>query len=148
MLAEGTSWSITCVYGSQDKHEKRDFIDKLRNLKTVVRPEWLLLGDFNLITKALDKNNLNINRCLIDKFRAARDFLELKDMRMDGRRFTWWNAQDDPVLTKIDHVFFSDDWDMLFPDAHLQAITLACSDHTPPPHSRSGQHIKEAFFQI
>jgi hypothetical protein len=88
MLAEGTSWSITCVYGSQDKHEKRDFIDKLRNLKTVVCPEWLLLGDFNLITKASDKNNLNINRCLIDKFRAARDFLELKDMRMDGRRFT------------------------------------------------------------
>jgi hypothetical protein len=50
---------------------------------------------------------------------------------MDGRRFTWSNAQDDPVLTKIDHVFFSDDWDALFPDAYLHAITSACSDYAP-----------------
>jgi hypothetical protein len=89
------------------------------------------LGDFNLITKASDKNNLNINRRLIGKFRAARDFLALKDIRMDGRRFTWSNAQADPVLTKIDHVFCTADWDALFPDAHLQAITSACSDHAP-----------------
>jgi endonuclease/exonuclease/phosphatase family metal-dependent hydrolase len=89
------------------------------------------LGDFNLITKASDKNNLNINRRLISKFRAARDFLELKDMRMDGRRFTWSNAQADPVLTKIDHVFFSAEWDAAFPNAYLQAITSACSDHAP-----------------
>jgi endonuclease/exonuclease/phosphatase family metal-dependent hydrolase len=89
------------------------------------------LGDFNLITKASDKNNLNINRRLIGKFRAARDFLELKDMRMDGRRFTWSNAQADPVLTKIDHVFFSAEWDAAFPNAYLQAITSACSDHAP-----------------
>jgi hypothetical protein len=92
---------------------------------------WLLLGDFNLITKASDKNNLNIDQRLIGKFRAARDFLLLKDMRMNGRRFTWSNAQQDPVLTKIDHVFYSEDWDDLFPDAYLQAITSACSDHAP-----------------
>jgi hypothetical protein len=92
---------------------------------------WLLQGDFNLITKASDKNNLNINRRFIDKFWAARDFLELKDMRMNGRRFTWSNAQDNPVLTKIDHVFYSDEWDTLFTDTHLQAITSACSDHAP-----------------
>jgi hypothetical protein len=35
------------------------------------------------------------------------------------------------VLTKIDRVFFSDDWDMLFPNTHLQAITSVCSDHAP-----------------
>jgi hypothetical protein len=131
MLAEGTPWSISCVYRPQDDHEKRDFIDDLRNLKAVARSSWLLLGDLNLITKASDKNNLNINRCLIDKFHAVHDFLELKDMRMDGRRFTWSNVQSGPMLTKIDHVFFSNDWDMLFPDAHLQAITPACSDHAP-----------------
>jgi hypothetical protein len=35
------------------------------------------------------------------------------------------------VLTKIDHVFFSAEWDVAFPNAHLQAITSACSDHAP-----------------
>ncbi|XP_071683306.1 uncharacterized protein [Lolium perenne] len=131
MLDEGTSWFITCVYGSQTEADKLLFIDELRALQTVTHDAWLLLGDFNLITKASDKNNLNINRRLIGKFRAARDFLALKDIRMDGRRFSWSNAQADPVLTKIDHVFCTADWDALFPDAHLQAITSACSDHAP-----------------
>ena len=131
MLSEGASWTITCVYGPQGEPEKLEFIEELRGLKTMALDAWLIVGDFNLITKASDKNNLNINRRLIGKFRSARDFLQLKDMRMDGRRFTWSNAQADPVLTRIDHVFFSDEWDLLFPDAHLQAITSACSDHAP-----------------
>jgi exonuclease III len=131
MLSEGTTWSISCVYGPQGESDKLLFIEELKGLKAIVQDAWLLLGDFNLITKASDKNNLNINRRLIGKFRAARDFLVLKDMRMDGRRFTWSNAQADPVLTKIDHVFCTADWDALFPDAHLQAITSACSDHAP-----------------
>ncbi|KAM0825513.1 hypothetical protein ACQ4PT_069506 [Festuca glaucescens] len=131
MLSEGTTWSITCVYGPQGESEKLMFIEELKGLKAIIQDAWLLLGDFNLITKASDKNNLNINRRLIGKFRAARDFLVLKDMRMDGRRFTWSNAQADPVLTKIDHVFCTAEWDSLFPDAYLQAITSACSDHAP-----------------
>ncbi|KAM0822740.1 hypothetical protein ACQ4PT_071319 [Festuca glaucescens] len=131
MLSEGTSWSITCVYGPQSESDKLLFIEELKGLKSIIQDAWLLLGDFNLITKASDKNNLNINRRLIGKFRAARDFLVLKDMRMDGRRFTWSNAQADPVLTKIDHVFCTTDWDALFLDAYLQAITSACSDHVP-----------------
>jgi hypothetical protein len=138
LSVEGTPWSITCVYGPQDEHEKRDFIDELRTLKTVVRSAWLLLGDFNLITKASDKNNFNINRRLIDKFRAARDFLELKEMRIDGRRFTWSNAQDDPVLTKIDHVFFSDDWNMLL----CSSLML-----TSKPSLRLAQTTRPSFYK-
>jgi hypothetical protein len=52
-------------------------------------------------------------------------------MRMDGCRFTWSNAESDPVLTKTDHVFFSAEWNVAFPDIYLQAITSACSDHAP-----------------
>ncbi|KAK1692653.1 hypothetical protein QYE76_009350 [Lolium multiflorum] len=115
----------------QGFQEKLAFIEELRGLRPFVLDSWLILGDFNLIAKASDKNNLNINHSLIGKFRAARDFLELKDMRMEGRRFTWSNAQADLVLTKIDHVFFSAEWDVAFPKAYLQAITSACSDHAP-----------------
>jgi hypothetical protein len=52
MRAEGPAWSITSVYGPQDEHEKRDLIDELRGLKNVVLDAWLLLGNFNLITKS------------------------------------------------------------------------------------------------
>ena len=131
MLNEHTSWTITGVYGPQGEQDKLAFIEELRTLNTMARSEWLLLGDFNLITKAADKSNANINRRLVGKFHGALDFLQLKELHLGGRRFTWSNAQANPVLTKIDHVFHSDDWDMLFPNAHLQAITTACSDHAP-----------------
>lgn len=94
MLAEGLVWTLSCVYGPQGEQEKQLFIDELRGLKSVVKPRWLILGDFNLITKAADKNNQNINKRLIGRFRAALNHLQLKEIRLSGRKFTWSNAQE------------------------------------------------------
>lgn len=131
MLNDRIAWTITCVYGPQGESEKVAFIEELRALSATTGRQWLLLGDFNLITKAADKSIANINCRLIGKFRGALDFMQLKELRMCGRRFTWSNKQANPVMTKIDHVFHSDDWDLLFPNAHLQAISTTCSDHAP-----------------
>lgn len=57
--------------------------------------------------------------------------MELKDLHLAGRKYTWSNAHKNPVLTKIDHFFHSDEWDMIFPNAHLQATSSACLDHAP-----------------
>ncbi|XP_073355531.1 uncharacterized protein [Aegilops tauschii subsp. strangulata] len=121
MLADGLDWTLSRVYGPQGEQEKLLFINELRGLKYVVKPRWLIHGDFNLITKAADGNNQNINNRLIGSLCSALNHLQLKEMRLSGRKFTWSNAQESPVLTKIDHFFHSDDWDGLFPNAHLQA---------------------------
>jgi hypothetical protein len=76
-------WPSTCVYGPHGYQEKLAFIEVLTGFRPFVRDSWLIVGDYNLITKASNKNNLNINHLLIGKFRAARDFLELKDMRIN-----------------------------------------------------------------
>ena len=119
MLADGLEWTLSCVYGPQGEQDKLLFINELRGLKHVVKPRWLILGDFNLITKAAHKNNQYLNSRLIGSFRSALNHLELKEMRLSGRKFTWYNAQENPVLTKIDRFFHSDDWDELFLNAHL-----------------------------
>lgn len=129
MRSEGAMWSLTSVYGPQGDQEKLLFIEELKLLQPVVKLEWILLGDFNLIAKAVDKNNTNINRRLIGKFRGALDVLQLKEINLGGHRFTWYNEQENLVLTKIDHVFCSDDWDMMFPNALLLAVPTLCSDH-------------------
>ncbi|XP_014751138.1 uncharacterized protein LOC106865512 [Brachypodium distachyon] len=131
MRSEGIPWSLTLVYGPQSDAEKLLFIDELRLLEPVVKAEWVLLGDFNIITKAADKNNTNINRRLIGKFLGPLNFLQLKEISLGGRCFTWSNEQENPVLTKIDHIFCTDDWDVLFPNALLQAVPTFCSDHAP-----------------
>lgn len=152
MRGEGAVWSLTTVYGPQSVSKKLLFIEELKLLQPVVKPEWVLLGDFNLITWASDKNNSNINRRLFGKFRGALDFLHLQEINLGGRRFTWSNEQENPVLTKIDHVFCSDDWDMMFPNALLLAVPTLCSDHAPlflqgaPPRTRKISFKFEEFW--
>ncbi|XP_073355066.1 uncharacterized protein [Aegilops tauschii subsp. strangulata] len=131
MLADGLDWTLSCVYGPQGDQEKLLFLNELRGLKYVVKPRWLILGDFNLITKAADKNNQNINNHLIGSFRSVLNHLQLKEMWLSVQKFTWSSAQENPVLTKIDHFFHSDGWDELFPmhtfkPSPLLARTMPC----------------------
>ena len=120
MMNERVEWSLSVVYGPQGDAEKIAFIDELKLLGPSMRTEWVLLGDFNLITKAADKSNSNINRRMIGKFTTALHALQLREIELSGRKYTWTNDQAIPTMSKIDHVFVSDDWDMLFPDVHLR----------------------------
>lgn len=90
-----------------------------------------MVGDFNLLAADGDKNNGNVNRRLINKFRHSIDALELREVYQFGRRYTWSNEQERPTLTKIDKVLVNGDWEEFFCDAHLQALSSSASDHCP-----------------
>jgi exonuclease III len=64
-----TSFLITGVYGPSRRAEKASFLNHLRNLNPDNAKKWLLLGDFNLIYRARDKNNRNLNPNLMWRFR-------------------------------------------------------------------------------
>ena len=85
-------------------------------------PEWLLIGDFNLICGAEDKNNNHLNLTMINRFKRVIDDLQLAEIALHGRKFTWCNDQRSPTMTRIDHLFASTDWLELFPKANLQAL--------------------------
>jgi len=91
MRADGTRWQITVVYGPQGEAAKLQFLQKLKNIPPPEHNRWLILGDFNLIYEAEDKNNSNLNRCLMGAFRATIDHLRLKEIKLNGRRVTWSN---------------------------------------------------------
>jgi endonuclease/exonuclease/phosphatase family metal-dependent hydrolase len=97
------------------------FLDELRIIKDACPGPWMVAGDFNLIYRASDKNNSNINRAMLGCFRRLIDDLALKEIPLHGRKFTWSNQQDEPVLVKLDHVFCSVDWEILFPNVLLQS---------------------------
>jgi hypothetical protein len=42
-----------------------------------------------MITQAQDKSNGNVNQRLMRMFRRVLDDLELKELGLKGRRFTW-----------------------------------------------------------
>jgi exonuclease III len=97
-------WNITVVYGPQEDNEKLMFLAELRWMQQLASDKWLIIGDFNLILQAVDKSNSNLNRRLIGEFRDVVQDLELKELNLRGRKFTWTN---DRTHTRIDRAFCS-----------------------------------------
>ncbi|XP_022680012.1 uncharacterized protein LOC111256374 [Setaria italica] len=92
---------------------------------------WVIAGDFNLILNASDKNSGNINRRNIRRFRRFVNDMQLKDVYLHGRRYTWSNERETPTLARLDRVLVSTDWDAHYSFAFLQALSSGASDHCP-----------------
>jgi hypothetical protein len=79
--------------------------------------KWLICGDFNLIYRAEDKSNSRLNRRLMEKFKSLLEELELKELPLSERKFTWMSSQSSQgqaTLTQIDKVFYLTEWEELF----------------------------------
>ena len=121
-------WSITVVYGLQADQEKIQFLGELRWISHDVLDRWLLIGDFNLILRASDKSNATLNRRLMGAFRDLVQDLQLKELNLRGRKFTWSN---DHTQTRIDRAFCTSQWDLMKPNVFLQALSSRVADYCP-----------------
>ncbi|WVZ54663.1 hypothetical protein U9M48_005428, partial [Paspalum notatum var. saurae] len=130
-LTDNNIWSITGVYGPQADADKLLLLAEIRALKQRVLPRWTVMGDFNMIFRASQKNNDRINRRLMGSFKALLDELELKEIHLHGRKFTWTSQTANPTMTKIDHLFCTREWEQLHPECYLQALSSSASDHCP-----------------
>jgi hypothetical protein len=107
------------------------FLQELRSIRLTCVGPWVVGGDFNLIYKVEDKNNQNVDRAMMGRFRRLLNELELVEIDLLGRQFTWSNEREAPTLVRLDRVFVTTDWDQLFPDCILHALASSISDHCP-----------------
>jgi hypothetical protein len=133
LLDAGASepWWLTTVYGPTTEVLKPLFLDKLHVLRAALNGPWALARDFNMILNARDKSNANLNRRAMARFRAYINGIELKEACLLERRYTWSNKRDQPTLVRIDRWFGSVDWDGLYPNAMLTALSSSLSNHCP-----------------
>jgi hypothetical protein len=103
----------------------------LRHIRSICSEPWVIVGDFNLIYKAEDKNNDNINRSMMGRFRKFINDVGLIGTPLIGRKYTWSNHQTSPTLVRLDRVLCTVDWDGLFPNHLLQSAASEDSDHCP-----------------
>lgn len=89
--SERPLWWLTVVYGPQGDSEKELFLEELSAVRDACSGPWAILGDFNLILDEVDKNNDSINRHNMSRFRQTIADLELLDIHLHGRRYTWSN---------------------------------------------------------
>ncbi|XP_066318492.1 uncharacterized protein [Miscanthus floridulus] len=119
----------TSVYGPREDEDKILFLDELEAIRDACDGPWALTGDFNLILSEADKNNDRIDRANLRRFRRTVATLELQDLHLHVRSFTWSNERDSPTLVRLDRVLVSIIWDERFPNLHLRGLGSDASDH-------------------
>jgi exonuclease III len=125
------SWWFTGVYGPQRDVDKHAFLRELQDIRDFHVGPWLVAGDFNLIVDPDDKSRGFLHRSMMARFRRTLSALELNELYLNRRRFTWFTEREHPTLEKLDRVFLTMDWDALYTDAFLSAMSTGPSDHCP-----------------
>lgn len=129
--SDGTQWWFTGVYGPQPDDQKLMFLQEMRDIRAACLGPWLITGDFNLIYRAEDKNNTNVDRAMMGRFRRLLNDVELREIELLGRRYTWSNERTAPTLVRLDRAFCTADWENVFPDHMLHSTAAGISDHCP-----------------
>ena len=128
---DSSVWRLISVYGSAYDQYKMDFINELHSILAGGGGPTLVSGDFNLIREASEKSSGAINQHWAYLFNDWIIKFGLIELKINGRKFTWGNNQDNLVMATIDRVFMSTDWASEFPGVHLKALPRLGSDHTP-----------------
>jgi exonuclease III len=96
----GEPWWLTNVYGPTVSADKVEFLDEIRATRASSPGPWLIYGDFNMIYQACDKNNGRLPRGIMRSFRGVLDDLQLDELHLHGRLFTWSKHRDNPTLER------------------------------------------------
>ena len=91
----------------------------------------LIGGDFNILRSPHEKNKDNFDHRWPFLFNAIIDGLNLKELEMPGRQFTWANNLPNPTYEKLDRVLVATEWDQKYPLSMVVALNRDLSDHTP-----------------
>lgn len=131
LLADGFQMWVTTVYGPHTPADKETFLQELRLIRATRPGPWLPSGDFNLIYKAEDKNNGLLNRRLMGKFQRFLQDMELDEIHLNRRLYTWSNERQSPTLERIDRAFISLQWADRFPNHRKRALSTNASNYSP-----------------
>ena len=130
--ADGFQWNLIAVYGAAQPEHKQCFLTELVQCCQNESLPLMLGGDFNIIRGPGEKNKDNYDDRWPSLFNAVINSLDLKELELSGRKFTWANSLIDPTFERLDRVLVSTEWELQFPRTTVQALTREISsDHTP-----------------
>ena len=104
---DGFTWALLAVYGPAQEDLKSAFLSELAHICTAETYPILIGGDFNIMRKPEDKNNDNFDPRWPHLFNAVIDTVDLREIVMKGRRYTWANNLNPPTYEKLDRILMS-----------------------------------------
>jgi hypothetical protein len=124
-------WVLVAVYGAAQPEFKESFLTELVQSCSKENIPLCVGGDFNIIRNRNEKNNDRFDERWSFLFNAVIDGLDLREIEMSGRKYTWANSRRIPTYEKLDRVLVSTEWEQNFPLATVVALSREISDHTP-----------------
>ncbi|XP_073357704.1 uncharacterized protein [Aegilops tauschii subsp. strangulata] len=125
------NWALVAVYGAAQPELKPKFLADLVRICGSEQLPILVGGDFNIIRRREEKNNVNFDGRWSFMFNTIIESLDLREIELSGRKFTWANSLPNPTYEKLDRVLASVEWEQKFPLVTVQALSRGFSDHTP-----------------
>ena len=129
---DGFQWNLIAVYGAAQDEHKQSFLTEIVQCCQNESLPFLMGGDFNIIRGPNEKNNDRYDDRWPSLFNAVITSLDLRELELSGRKFTWANSLPQPTFERLGRVLVSIDWEFKFPRATVQALPREItSDHTP-----------------
>lgn len=91
----------------------------------------MIIGDFNFYRSLNDRNIPRGNITDVFIFNKVISNLGLQEIPLKGRKYTWSNMQQEPLLEQIDWCFTSTNWISSYPNTLLLPMAKPTSDHIP-----------------
>jgi hypothetical protein len=119
---DGFRWALVAVYGAAQPELKPDFLVDLVRICGDERLPIMVGGDFNIIRRQDEKNNDNFDGRWSFMFNMIIESLDLREIELSGRQFTWANSLPIPTYEKLDRVLTSVEWEQKFPLVMVRAL--------------------------
>lgn len=147
-------WRLSYFYGEAQTHLRHNTWDTMRNLATLHDMPWVCLGDFNEVLRHDEHDGIGTrSQSQIQGFRDAVDDCGLLDLGFVGKMWTYEKkvAGGSYTRVRLDRALASADWCAQFPNAVVEHLSAATSDHSPilvqlAPRGPSGK--KEKRFSM
>ncbi|XP_078165214.1 uncharacterized protein LOC144559920 [Carex rostrata] len=122
---DSTVIRFTGVYGPSTNREKGDFFQELKEMKPQIEMPWMVAGDFNVTLDIQDRSNTRYPIAPMMRFRAVVQQLQLINMPLQGRRYTWTREGTMPMAVRLDRFLMSMHWERYTKEARQQKTLCA-----------------------
>jgi hypothetical protein len=129
--SDSFKWVLVVVYGPVQDDQKEKFLAELVHMCSHENLPLLMGGDFNILRHSAEKNNDRFNDRWPFLFNTIIDVLNLQEIEMPSRKYTWVNNRTSPTYEKLDRVLATSEWEEKYPLTTVQALPRVISDHAP-----------------
>lgn len=137
---------VSCVHAPNMYGERLKLWDNMRHIGISNSLPWVCLGDFNKVLYYWEKVGTRMaENYQMQAFQNCIHDCSLMEIDCKWCAFIWSNNREgvDLVDDKLDRVFCSHDWWLMFPKAEAYALPAVGSDHSPLLLMSSAKAVKK-----